>query len=571
MDFLPCMSNSSGSSAACRTTAVGFLRLKPPAPGIAFHGIGLWNAILKAPGFVPNFRCWWYGRQYVSQLDPVDLPWYAPNSQVAHQVFEAVLAEVRAFERNLTFAQTAHRAAQHEKDRLLIFREVARQPAAPVESLVQSVATSVAQLDPSECAVELAEPICLDSSQPVWIGGQPKEVIHADSDKIWISDLEGVRPADRVAQSKPIGRLQDLFEAFHEQWKIRWCRHDHLAFNHWDQLLGFARRVLSPQSIPPLGIDVPLLRAEVSRKKKRSATGLDGVSRADLLAADDAVFQSLLHAYDRAQTDGEWPAQLLAGKVVSLAKSESASCVGDYRPITVFGLPYRLWSSLQARHLLAHADTWVDDGVFGNRPGRQASDLWFQLLSQIQAAYSAQSPLSGLSADIEKCFNCIPRFPALCLAVLIGTPAAVTTAWAGALASMKRHFKVRESYSDGFLTSTGLAEGCGLSVYGMLLVDHLFARWMRAQCPAIRTLSYVDDWQTYAWDPSLAVRQLQLVEQFAGHLDLTIDKRKTFGWSTDAAVRQHLRDAGIQVLHHARELGGHMGNLQTVHQPNPCH
>jgi hypothetical protein len=527
--------------------------------GDCIHGIGLWNAILKAPGFVPNFRCWWYGRQYVSQLDPVDLPWYAPNSQVAHQVFEAVLAEVRAFERNLTFAQKAHRAAQHEKDRLLIFREVARQPAAPVESLVKSVATSVAQLDPSECAVELTEPVSLDSSQPVWIGGQPKEVIHADSDKIWISDLEGIQPADRVAQSKPIGRLQDLFEAFHEQWKVRWCRHDHLAFNHWEQLLGFARQVLTPQSIPPLCIDVSLLRAEVSRKKKRSATGLDGVSRADLLAADDAVFQSLLHAYERAQTDGEWPAQLLAGKVVSLAKSESASCVGDYRPITVFGLPYRLWSSLQARHLLAHADTWVDDGVFGNRPGRQASDLWFHLLSQIEAAYSAQSPLSGLSADIEKCFNCIPRFPVLCLAVLIGTPAAVTTAWAGALASMKRHIKVRESYSDGFLTSTGLAEGCGLSVYGMLLVDHLFACWMRAQCPAIRTLSYVDDWQTYAWDPSFAVRQLQLVEQFAGHLDLTIDKRKTFGWSTDAVVRQHLRDSGIQVLHHAHELGGHMG------------
>ena len=209
--------------------------------------------------------------------------------------------------------------------------------------------------------------------------------------------------------------------------------------------------------------------------------------------------------------------------------------------------------------MLAHADSWVDDGVFGNRPGRQASDLWFHLLSQIEAAYSAQVPLRGLSADIEKCFNCIPRFPALCLAVLVGTPDSVTTAWAGALASMKRHFKVRESYSDGFLTSTGLAEGCGLSVYGMLLVDHLFACWMRAQSPAIRTLSYVDDWQTYAWDSSYAVRQLQLVEQFAGHLDLTIDRRKTFGWSTDPVVRQHLRDSGITVLHHARELGGHMG------------
>jgi len=527
--------------------------------GDGTHGIDLWNSILRAPGFVPNFRCWWYGRLYVSQLDPVDLPLHAPNSQIAHQVFEAVLAEVRAFERNLAFAQQAHRAAQHEKDRLLIFREVARQPAAPVESLVHSVSSVVAQLDPTQCAVELVEPVNLDANQPVWIGGQQKQVIHAESDKIWISDLEGVQPSDKVKQSTHIGRLQDLFEEFHEQWKARWCRHDHLAFDHWEQLLGFARRVLTPQSIPSLRLDVSLLRAEVHRKKKRSATGLDGVSRADLIAADDAVFQSLTRAYERAQTDGEWPAQLLAGKVISLAKSDSASSVGDYRPITVFGLPYRLWSSLQARHLLAHADSWVDDGVFGNRPGRQASDLWFHLLSQIEAAYSAQVPLCGLSADIEKCFNCIPRFPALCLAVLVGTPDSVTTAWAGALASMKRHFKVRESYSEGFLTSTGLAEGCGLSVYGMLLVDHLFACWMRAQSPAIRTLSYVDDWQTYAWDPSYAVRQLQLVEQFAGHLDLTIDRRKTFGWSTDPVVRQQLRDSGITVLHHARELGGHMG------------
>ena len=527
--------------------------------GDSIHGIGLWNAILRAPGFAPSFTCWWHERQYYSSLDPVDLPLFAPNSRVAHQIFEAVLAEVRAFERNLTAAQTSHRKAQHERDRQLIFREVARSPAAPVESLVHAVTSTVAQLDSAECAVELVDSVCLDASQPVWIGGQAKEVIHAEDDKIWISDLEGIQPTARVAQTRPIGRLKDLFEAFHEQWKLRWCRHDQLAFNHWDQLLGFARQVLRPHPVAPLSLDVPLLRAEVTRKKRRSATGLDGVSRADLLAADDAVYQSLISAYARAQSDGAWPTQLLAGKVVSLAKSDTASCVGDFRPITIFGLPYRLWSSLQARHLLAQSDGWVDDNVFGNRPGRQAADLWFHLLAQIEVAHSAQTPLSGLSADIEKCFNCIPRYPALCIAVMVGTPNAVTTAWAGALATMKRHFKVRESYSDGFLTSTGLAEGCGLSVFGMLLVDHLFACWMRAQCPAIRTLSYVDDWQTFSWDPAYAVNQLQLVEQFAGHLDLTIDRRKTFGWSTDPEVRQQLRAHGIQVLHHARELGSHMG------------
>jgi uncharacterized membrane protein len=112
---------------------------------------------------------------------------------------------------------------------------------------------------------------------------------------------------------------------------------------------------------------------------------------------------------------------------------------------------------------------------------------------QIEDAYTTATPISGISADLEKCFKCIPRFPALCLAVLVGVPAEVTTAWAGALSQMCRHFKVRESFSTGFLTSTGLAEGCGLSVFGMLLVDHLFARWMYYQAPAVRCF-YLRGW-----------------------------------------------------------------------------
>ena len=166
----------------------------------------------------------------------------------------------------------------------------------------------------------------------------------------------------------------------------------------------------------------------------------------------------------------------------------------------VWSVALLAWSSLQSRHLLQWAETWVDEGVYGNRKGRQASDLWNFLLLQIEMAYSTGQPICGLSADLEKCFNCIPRFPALCLAVLAGTPPEVTTAWAGGLASMKRHFKVRESFSCRFLTSTGLAEGCGLSVYGMLLVDHLFHVWTSYQGAPCRSLSYVDDWHVFTWD-----------------------------------------------------------------------
>lgn len=446
-----------------------------------------------------------------------------------------------------------------EYDRLLVFRDVARPAAEPVETLLHKVAAKVTCVDHSECAVELDQAVQILPNEPIWISGQQHNVIHADHDKVWLHEVEAVQEQDDCVQTRRVGDLRELFAAFHEQWQQRWCKHDGVSFSRWKDLLDFARQVIRPQPVPHLAIDEALLQAEVHRKKRRAATGLDGVSRSDLIMADQATLASICSLYHRAELDGTWPDQLVAGKVQSLAKHESAATVSDYRPITIFGLPYRAWSSIQSRYLLAFADGWVDDSVFGNRRGRQASDLWIQLLAEIEQAYSTSAGLAGISADIEKCFNCIPRYPALCLAILVGTPHAVTTAWSGALASMRRHFKVRDSFSEGFLTSTGLAEGCGLSVYGMLLVDHLFACWLRFQAPAVRCLTYVDDWQTLTMDVDYAVRQLTLVEQFAAMLDLTIDRKKTFGWATCPAMRQHMRAHGIQVLHHARELGGHLG------------
>ena len=465
---------------------------------------------------------------------------------------------MRLLEQRLQRAKAGHRTAQHERDKHLIFRDVARCPAAPVETLLQRVEAKIERIDPAECAVELDRPIQLLDDAPLWISGQVHEVIHAEHDKVWVSDVSHLQPQGHLVQTKPVGDLRAIFEAFHEQWQLRWCRHDQLPFSHWSELIEFAQRVIRPHSFPHLTLDAELIRAEGSKKKKRAATGLDGVSRQDVVSADPVTLTNLARMYHRAETDGDWPAQLVAGKIHSLAKTESASVVGDYRPITIFGLPYRIWSSVQSRYLLQFADAWVDDSVFGNRRGRQAADLWGFMLQQIENAYATATPLAGISADLEKCFNCIPRYPALCLAVLVGTPAPVTTAWSGALAQMRRHFKVRDSYSSGFLTSTGLAEGCGLSVFGMLLVDHLFACWMRVQAP-IRCLTYVDDWQTLTHDANFAIGQLALVEKFAGLLDLTVDRRKTFGWATCPQLRRDMRSCGIPILHHARELGGHLG------------
>lgn len=522
------------------------------------HGIALWHSILTAPGFVPNFCSWWLQRQYRHPDDPACVPPCRPTAPVARRMFDTMLAEVRLLETRLHAAKAARRRHQHEEDPNLIFKDVARDSPEPVETLLQSTTAKVTYVDESESAVVFDQPVDLDSSTPVWIAGAPVSVIHADHDKLWIESVDGILPNDQMVQTQPIGSLDAIFDAFHAQWAARWCKHDNIPNSQWADIVNFAKRVIKPCSVPVLQLDASVVVAELSRKKKTAATGLDGVCRIDMQCLGPQALASYLNMYKRAESDGTWPAQITAGKVYSLAKVAGAARPDQFRPITIFSLAYRLWSSIQARHLLRHAEDWVHSGVYGSRRQTQAAHLWSKLNNEIETAYATNQPLAGLSADLVKCFNTIPRWPTLVIAILAGTPEPITTAWAGALQSMVRHFKVRDSYSAGFPTSTGLAEGCGLSVFGMLLIDHVFHVWVQCHTPAIRSLSFVDDWHLLTRDPEWACRQLDVVLQFAAMVDLTVDVNKTYAWATDAATRATLRTTGVTVLHHARQLGGHL-------------
>ena len=526
--------------------------------GDGFHGVALWSSILKASGFSQGFSLWWPQRSCPLPLDPVSIPPYPPCAFVADRIYQALLFEVRAFEAKLQQAQKAHATQQRQDKPDLLFRDLKQPPPLPVESLLVGNQTTVSAVCVDEMAIELDPPCVFEAESPILSGGHVLSVLHAEPDKIWVEDLHDLQEHTPVTQNTLVGTLPALFEAFHEQWKKRWCKHDNIPHSQWDQILAFAKTAFPSLKLRHMLVDPSLLKAEIHRKKARSATGLDGVSRSDLMQATPHVLSSLLSCYNRAERDGLWPQQLLAGSVVSLAKTPQASRVNEYRPITIFGLPYRLWSGLHARHVLDFADSWVDAGVYGNRKGHQAADMWSTITHQVSDAYCTESQFSGLIADIEKAYNCLPRWPVFNAAVLAGTPDEVTTAWAGATAQMVRHFKIRDSYSPGFLTSTGLAEGDALSCFGMLLIDHIFHRWVAAQNPSIQSLSYVDNWELVTHDPQAALRQLDVVMQFASLLDLTIDRAKTFCWSTSPAVRAQFRLAGIPVRHSVKDLGAHL-------------
>ena len=477
---------------------------------------------------------------------------------MALQLCECFQCEVRALERRLHQAKLSSRRQAHLHNPNLIFKDTKRPPPEPVTSLLVQSSSVVVEDDETDVAVVIEPPCQFDDSRPVVLDTVPVQVIHAADTKLYLTSVQDAMVGTNVTQSSPVGALDAVFEAFHEQWKKRWCRHDEVPTSHWQTLVDFARATMPQWFMPPLEISPELLLAEVTHKKPTAATGMDGVSRRDLVAAGPNQLSSFCSLFARASRDGAWPLQIVTGKVASLAKKPQPLGTGDYRPITVFSLLYRCFSSLQARHLLAKADEWCHPDIHGNRKSHQTAHLWRSFVDQIQCAYDQDQSLSGLTADIEKAFNCLPRYPVLAMALHVGTPFEVMTAWTGALASMVRRFKVRDSFSKGFTTCTGLAEGCALSCYGMLLLDDVMHRYVHAQCPQIRVLSFVDNWDFLTWDPACATRQMDVLQAFASLTDLTVDRQKTFGWSTSSLVRGQFRSVGIPVKHHAKDLGAHV-------------
>jgi len=314
------------------------------------HGLLLWRSILEAPGFGRGFQQWWMGRVCVGLSDPGFVPLSPPDLAVATQLCECFQCELRSFESRLAHSKKAARVQAHERNPNLIFKDTSRPFPEPVSSLLVKTKSVVADVDPEDVAVTLKQPCLFDDTKPVLVNDVPVSVIHATEDKVFLESIQGVQPGMSVTQSTPVGALDAVFEAFHEQWKLRWCKHDQVPFSHWQNVVGFARETMPQWQIPELAITPELLQAEVAFKKPTAAAGLDGVSRKDLQAAGPHLLQSLCNAFHRATTDGVWPSQTITGKVASLAKVPHPEGTGDYRPITVFSLVYRCFLTASPTH-----------------------------------------------------------------------------------------------------------------------------------------------------------------------------------------------------------------------------
>ena len=523
---------------------------------VAIQKAESWGAILRSSGFQPNFALWWSESQFRADGAPAVCPVCPPDVQCAWAMFDSVSMAVHDLEKMLVKQSRQYARFCRCQNPNLVFADI-KPPSVPgVDLLLQPIRATVEEVCVEEQKLVLQEPCDFNPDRPIHFEGTPLHVIHREDDAIWVADL--LDAGGVVSQTRMIGSHEDLSREFISAWRERWMRHAEVPADRWNVIIDFAKQHLRPNRFQWESMGSDDLHTVIHMKKKSSSHGLDGVRLTDLRCMPTEALQAFCDMFSTAEMQGCWPAQVVNGKVVSLAKVPTPGSPSDFRPITVFGLLYRCWSSFHAKKALSVLEPHLPDTLYGSRQGRHATQLWSKLLWAIEWSYQQNIALSGLVLDLQKAFNMLPRLAVFEIAAHVGLPPFVLVAWAGALSQMKRHFLIRNSLSEGVPSVTGFPEGCGLSCVAMVLVDAAFHRWQQAFFPMCEALSYVDDWQLLCSHHSFVQGAQQCLDRFIHAMDLVVDKRKCYAWSLTSEGRHQLRAQGSKVLLGGKNLGAHV-------------
>lgn len=351
-------------------------------------------------------KLWWTS---VTQSSLIYLSCFIPSVEELQDLHDQFHAQVRVFEAQLSQTRLHEAKQSRILDPNRIFRDCAEEAPAKVDALVISKTSDITHVDVENGVLQVHELPAFVDDQPLAINGPPRGLLHSDADHLWVTDCDGVQPGDIIRQDKIFCTDHDILQEFHKVWAPRWQKSSHVLDSQWQQIMDFTTARFQPVHWDMKPWTSTRLCKTILSKKRRAATGPDGVSRCDLAYFAQVFPQPFTDLFDAIEGGRPWPRQLTRGFVASLYKNKGDGGVDRYRPIAVFPLLYRVWSTCRASYSLHSLMPVLPKSIAGGVPGRQAKAVWIEVAQAIEDAYLQDCPVQGMVLDICRAFNAIPR------------------------------------------------------------------------------------------------------------------------------------------------------------------
>eukprot|EP00438_Fugacium_kawagutii_P028727 Skav229627 [mRNA] locus=scaffold649:9656:14851:+ [translate_table: standard] len=300
----------------------------------------LWQAILSATGFRPNFYGWVRDLTTVQWQDP-------PSFSFVSQLHEAVAQEAnaeasRASATKKTKFVDALDACWKNEGGKLAFKLLRDKPLPPVQDLCLSVPLLLAPQQWAPTGKAWIKVRNLSDFRPgdhLTGGGTTVEILEICHDSVLLSQRLSRRQAIELSKTVHTADPDVWVPEFLKQWEQFWQREESPSGSDIDHIVS---RLPSHQvDLGPLSLEV--WEATLRMSNTSTMRGTDAWTIKELRQVPSAFVRLLLDILQTCETRAVWPQQLTQWLLIFLRKNGAKVPSWDLlRPISVAGLIYRV-------------------------------------------------------------------------------------------------------------------------------------------------------------------------------------------------------------------------------------
>ena len=207
------------------------------------------------------------------------------------------------------------------------------------------------------------------------------------------------------------------------------------------------------------------LLADVVRKKKVTAGGLDGCGWREFKVLPVSWFDGLARILSCVEDFGIWPDGLLDAYIVMIPMDDGDATPLGQRPLSVLPVVDRIWAS---------ARSWVPDSFFSAGGGRGSVEAWCTTALDIEEVLSGSVDSHvHLFVDVVKSFDTVDRSVLDLVLSSLGLPGWFRHAYFEFHSHVRLRFKLAAGLGRPWTRDGGIPQGCPLSM--MFIVALYFA------------------------------------------------------------------------------------------------
>ena len=519
----------------------------------------LWGSIKRSKGFENGFEAWWITRPYQLQGSPKALPAGVPGRFMAELIYQDYMDNYRRLETWHARRRNESLKANLEANKYKIFSMVKPEPKGTLQQLQETFEMNIIGVSEDGKQIRLDQPLQQGPACTYTVEDFPLDV-HTDPSSAE-NEIHDIHSDTLLYEGQSIQQVvhyttpEEIQRKLEDFWKKRWWKDSPPNSDDWQRIMSFGRAYLPQLQVPYDKITVAGWTEVNKRYGQKSARGPDGVARLDLQYMPDSMHEQLVDILNQCEADHCWPKSAATGFVHALPKKDDAIQPGQFRPVIIYSMVYRSWSSYRAKQLLRRVGQICCDRQYGFMPESDSTQVWVITQALLEKSVQGNDEIYGFVSDIQKAFENIPRIPVRDLALHLGFPVNIVMTWMHFLETTERRFVVKNQVGDSVKSNNGFPEGCAMSCAAMAIVDLTFHAYLQRFGARCKELSYVDNLEIFCRNKADLQQSILTVQTWADLWGLDLDKAKSYVWATTVQARKALQGGQWRIAEVEKDLG----------------